>query len=99
MADDQDRAYVKEAEAALSALYDKYAAAKPGDQWVLRPAIAKAADEMLAARMALFKEGTLIKPGDMDKLRQLKRDIDNAADAQQLVMFAIKLAATLGAFV
>ncbi|TJZ67449.1 hypothetical protein [Chitiniphilus eburneus] len=99
MADIQDREYVRLAEAALDALFDQYAAAGPADKWQLKPAITKATEELLSARLALFKEGVLTTPADLDAIRQLKQDIDRAADIQTSILAAVKLAAMLGAFV
>lgn len=98
MADDQDRKYVNDAEKALDGLFDRYAEADDAGKWMLKPAIQKAAEELLNARLALFKEGTLITQADIDALAALKEEIDEAADAQSAVLSAIKLAALLGAF-
>lgn len=98
MADDQDRNYVKLAETALDALYDKYAAASPADKWVLKPAITKAAEELLNARLALFKEGTLTTAADIEMLLKLKAEINAAADTEVAILAAVKLAAMLGVF-
>ena len=98
MADDQDRAYVRLAETALDDLFDKYASATPAEKWNLKPAITKAAESLLDARLALFKEGTLVSPEDLVKLRDLKMEIDAAANMQATILSAIKLAALLGAF-
>ena len=98
MAEDRDRNYVMLAEAALNALFDQYASANPADKWNLKPAITKAAEELLKARLALFKEGVLTTPDDIERLKALKSEIDNAADAQAAILSAIKLAAMLGVF-
>ena len=98
MADEQDRNYVKLAEAALDALYDQYAVASPAEKWHLKPAITKAAEELLNARLALFKEGTLTTAADIEKLQELKGEIDAAAGTQAAILAAIKLAAMLAAF-
>jgi len=98
MADAQDRAYVRQAEAALDKLFDQYAAATPADKWMLKPAITKAAEAMLDARLALFREGTLVTAADVAALQQLKAEIDAAADTQAAILSAIKLAALLGVF-
>lgn len=98
MSEAQDRQVVRDAEQALDALFERYADADPADQWLLKPAITKASEELLAARLALFKDGVLSKPGDIEKLGRIKQEIDSAADAQALLMSAMKLAAFLGAF-
>lgn len=98
MADDPDREYVRLAEATLDALFDQYARASPAEKWNLKPAITKAAEELLKARLALFKEGTLITPADMEQLKALKAEIESAADVQATILSAIKLAALLGVF-
>ncbi|MCA3002969.1 MAG: hypothetical protein ACK5RJ_14220 [Burkholderiales bacterium] len=98
MADEQDRNYVRIAEAALDTLFDKYASATPAEKWHLKPAITKAAEVLLDARLALFKEGTLISAADLQQLTDLKAEIDAAADTQATILLAIKLAALLGAF-
>ncbi len=98
MADDRDVSYVKNAEEALDGLYEKYAAADDAGKFILKPAIAKAAAELLNARLALFKEGTLTTAEDFEKLMDVKNQIDKAADAQAGVLAAIKLAALLGVF-
>lgn len=98
MADDQDRAYVRLAETELDALFDQYAKASPAEKWHLKPAITKAAESLLDARLALFREGTLVTQEDMARLKDLKAEIDAAADAQATILLAIKLAALLGAF-
>lgn len=99
MAEDQDRNYVRLAEAALDALFDQYASASPADKWNLKPAITKAAEELLNARLALFKEGVLTTADDIVRLKALKAEIDKAADTQATILSAIKLAAMLGVFV
>lgn len=98
MADDQDREYVRLAETSLDTLFDQYASAKPADKWNLKPAITKAAESLLDARLALFKEGTLVTSEDMAQLKKLQSEIDAAADAQATILSAIKLAALLGVF-
>lgn len=98
MAEDQDRNFVRLAEAALSSLYDQYAGASPADKWNLKPAITKAAEELLNARLALFKEGVLTTPEDIERLKALKVEIDGAANTQATILSAIKLAAMLGVF-
>lgn len=98
MADDQDRDYVRLAESALDSLFDRYAVATPAQKWNLKPAITKAAEELLNARLALFKEGTLTTPADIQALKDLKSEIDGAADAQAAILGAVKLAAMLGVF-
>jgi len=98
MADDQDRAYVRLAETELDTLFDQYASATPAEKWHIKPAITKAAESLLVARLALFKEGTLITPEDMTSLVALKAEIESAADAQATILSAIKLAALLGVF-
>lgn len=69
------------------------------EKWDLKPAIQKASEEMLNARLALFKEGILTTPDDIEKLKKLKAEIDGAADTQAMILSAIKLAALLGVFV
>lgn len=98
MSEDSDLQAVKLAERALDSLFDKYVAAQPADQWVLKPAISKASEELLTARLSLFKEGVLIKPGDFDQLQAIKNEIEDAADTQAVIMGAIRLAAFLGRF-
>jgi len=98
MADEQDREYVKVAEDTVSVLFDKYANAKPAEKLDLKPALRAASHDMLHARLALFKQGTLTKPEDMVQLRALKAQIEAAADAQAIALLALKLAARLGAF-
>ena len=94
----QDLLYVEEAESILGLLCRRYAHSDEADQFLLEPIISKAADELLAARLRLFKRGTLTTPDDMARLRSLKRSIDNAAEFQSIVVAALKLAAYLGAF-
>ncbi len=98
MSDAQDRKVVKDAENALDVLFEKYEEASPADKWLLKPAIKKAAEELLAARLALFKEGHLTTQEDVEKLALIEQEINNAANAQALIMSALKLAAFFGAF-
>lgn len=98
MADDLDREYVRLAEAELNALFDQYSRASPADKWYIQPAITKAAESLLDARLALFREGTLITQEDMTSLLNLKSEIESAADAQATILSAIKLAALLSVF-
>ena len=62
MSEARDLQVVKDAERALDLLFDKYVEAEPADQWLLKPAISKASEELLTARLALFREGVLTKP-------------------------------------
>ena len=98
MSEAHDLQTVKEAESALDLLFDKYVAAEPADQWLLKPVISKASEELLTARLALFKEGVLTKPEDLQQLQAIKDEIDGAADIQSIIMGALKLAAFLGMF-
>ncbi|MDJ0622293.1 MAG: hypothetical protein QNJ17_04980 [Desulfocapsaceae bacterium] len=98
MADEQDRQIVKDAETALDQLFEKYASASDADKWILKPALKKAGEELLVARLALFKEGQLTNQDDIHSLAVIRDEIDEAADGQALVMSAMKLAAFLGAF-
>ncbi|GAB3257064.1 hypothetical protein [Chitinimonas naiadis] len=96
--DEQDREYVRQAEAALDGLFDQYVAADPAGKWQLKPAISKAAEELLQARLALFNEGTLTTAADLERMQQIRKEIDKAADTQAAVLAAVKLAAMLGVF-
>ena len=98
MADAQDRKIVKDAENALDVLFEKYEEAEPADKWLLKPAIKKASEELLYARLALFKEGQLSNQQDVVDLAAIEKDIVNAANAQSLIMSALKLAAFLAVF-
>ncbi|PSW05652.1 hypothetical protein [Photobacterium lipolyticum] len=98
MSDIQDLKFIKDSEKALDALFDKYAEAEPSDKWVLKPAIKAASEELLTARLALFKDGVLTTRDDINKLKEIRQEIDNAADTQALIMSALKLAAFLGVF-
>jgi hypothetical protein len=98
MAYDQDLEYVQRAETELNKLFDKYAKATPSEKWLMKPAIKQAAESLLSARLALFKEGTLTTSEDMDSLENLKNEIEAAADAQSTILSAVKLAAMLGVF-
>lgn len=99
MSEVQDRKAIKDAEAILDELFDKYAEASPAGQWLLKPAIEKASEELLHARLALFKDGVLTTPKDVEELEEIKKAIDSAADTQAFIMVALRLAAFLGAFV
>jgi hypothetical protein len=94
----QDLLYVEEAESILGLLFRRYANSDEADQFLLEPIISKAADELLAARLRLFRRGALTTPDELAKLKSLKGSIDNAADFQSIVIAALKLAAYLGAF-
>lgn len=94
----QDLLYVEEAESILGLLFRRYANSDEADQFLLEPIISKAADELLAARLRLFRRGALTTPDDLAELKLLKQSIDNAADFQSIVIAALKLAAYLGAF-
>lgn len=98
MSEAHDLQAVREAERALDSLFDKYVEADPADQWILKPAISKASEELLTARLALFKEGVLTKPEDLQQLQAIKNEIDDAADTQAVIMCTLKLAAFLGMF-
>ncbi len=98
MSDAQDRKVVKDAENALDVLFEKYEEATPADKWLLKPAISKASEELLAVRLALFKEGQITTQEDVDNLAAIGAEIDNAANAQDLIMSALRLAAFLGVF-
>ena len=98
MSEAHDLKVVKDAERALDSLFDKYVELDPADQWLLKPAISKASEELLTARLALFKEGVLTKPEDLQQLQTIKNEIDNAANTQAIIMCALKLAAFLGMF-
>ncbi len=89
---------VKEAESALDLLFDQYVVATPGEQWIMEPAITQASEKLLTARLSLFKEGVLTTPEDLQTLDSIKKEIEDAADTQALIMGALKLAAFLGMF-
>ncbi|MCP4992602.1 MAG: hypothetical protein GY934_02270 [Gammaproteobacteria bacterium] len=98
MSEAQDRKIVKDAENSLDVLFERYGEATPADKWILKPALVKASEELLTARLALFKDGVLTTQDDINMLAEIEGEIENAADTQALIMSAIKLAAFLGAF-
>lgn len=98
MSTDRDREYIRLAESELDILFDKYSNATPGEKWQLKPAIEKAADTLLTARLSLFKEGVLTTDEDMNNLIALKERIESSANVQSTILAAIQLAALLGVF-
>jgi len=98
MSEKQDRRVVKDAEYVLDLLFEKYADASSYDKWLLKPAIKKASEELLVARLALFKNGVLTTQEDINTLSEIKNEIDKAENSQALIMSALKLAAFLGIF-
>lgn len=98
MLDNPDYSFVTKAEQLLNSLFEKYYEADDADRWLLRPAISKAADDLLVARLSLFKEGVLTDEDDIVQLEQLQAGIDRAADIQSIAMAALRLAAILGKF-
>ena len=90
---------VRDAENALDALFENFFRLSPGDRPGVRPAIDQASRSLLAARLVLLRSGVLTTAGDFTTLAKIKREIDAAGTAQDIILAAIRLAGFLGGFV
>ncbi len=96
--DQQDREFLQAAEAALAAAWDRYHDAKPADQPLLYPQIELAYQRWLEIRLRLLDPDPLSSAADVAEARTLRKQIEQAADQQALVIAVVRLVALLAKF-
>ena len=94
---DPNQEFVDIAPLAGEKLLDAYFLAGPEDRWQLRPAIKKANQELLEARLNLLTNLTTVSESDILQLVDLRAQIEQASAAQGLVQVALRLAQILAA--
>jgi len=100
---DNDQSVLEEAKEAAFSLDKAYRrAVREADlnkMTKLKPKINKAFDEYSQARLKLLEQGVLATDEDLDEMRRIRAEIDEAATTQALVEGAIKFAAFIAKFV
>lgn len=95
---DIDEQVVDETEAAFDALNRRYARATPAEQWDLEPQIEMALQKYIKARIKLLKAGTIATVGDLEEMRRIKAEIENAATQQELLIAAARVIGFIARF-
>ena len=65
----------------------------------LKPQVDDAFDSYTKARLKLFADGVIATDQDVLELRNIRADIDQAADTHALIIGAVKFIALIAAFV
>lgn len=90
---DNDALMIKSMSNALIDLQVKYRAASVTDRMQIKPALDDLLQKFSKFQIALLKEGTITTDSDMAEMAQLKKDVDAAANKQQMIAAIAKAAA------
>lgn len=89
---DNDAQMIKSMSNALIDLQVKYRASGVADRMQLKPALDDLLDKFAKYQILLLKEGTITTESDMAEMASLKKDIDAAANKQQMIAAIAKTA-------
>lgn len=95
---DVDAELVKSAEETLDLLFAQFFAATAKDQLLLRPQIEQAAHGVLEARLLLLAPGTIGADADVQEANRIRKQVEEAASTQELILGAARLIAFLAKF-
>ncbi|MDP6876076.1 MAG: hypothetical protein QF521_21335 [Alphaproteobacteria bacterium] len=100
---DNDLIVLEDARDAVFALEKAYRKALLNDDLdtmvEIEPHLSKAEDQLSGARLNLLAAGQLTTDADVAEMRRIRAEIDQAADTQQLIAGAIKLATMVAKFI
>ena len=89
---DNDAQMIKSMSNALIDLQVKYRAASVTDRMQIKPALDDLIQKFSQFQIALLKEGTITTDADMAEMANLKKEIDSAANKQQMIAAIAKTA-------
>lgn len=95
MSDDRNQQFLAAANTFLDALNVRYMEADLDDQLALQEERDRAIHAYSQARLAILQRSILCKPDDLVKMTQLRDQISQASDIQQLIGTAINFAGFL----
>lgn len=100
---DNDLILLEDARDAVFALEKAYRKAVINDDldamMALEEPLAEAENNLSRARLKLLQAGQLTTDADVAEMRRIRAEIDQAADTQQLIAGAVKLAVMVARFV
>ena len=83
---DNDSQTLQEISESITAIDLKYRALPFPDQMKLKPKRDEAFSKYVEARVALLEEGIITSADQVLEMRQIKKEIDDAADTQALIV-------------
>ncbi|MGJ3258483.1 MAG: hypothetical protein ACFE0S_02680 [Rhodospirillales bacterium] len=89
--DEAEERFADEAEAAVRELMKRHTLAGPAERLELEPQIEMAIDRWRDARIELMKSGNSITEEDIEQMQVIRREIDQAADQQAIIVAAARL--------
>jgi hypothetical protein len=99
MTHSNNQAYADEAKAAAEEIDLRYQEATAAEQLELKSKRDQALEKYAAAEQAILDAGTTITDEDLAEMRRIKKEIDDAASTQRLMLAAAKLVTKLASFV
>lgn len=75
---------------ALTDLQVKYRESPLKDRMIMKPTLEELLKDFASYQIALLKEGVITTDEDLDEMRNIKKEIDKAAKAQQLAQAIAK---------
>lgn len=92
---DKDELFIDETEAIFRSSYRKYRRASAVEKAEMFDSLSDAATAWVKAQAKLVDQGELVTQELLDEIRQLKRDIDDAAQTQQFIIAMLRVGAIL----
>ena len=96
---DRDELVIDEVETAFRRAYRRYRKAPAPEKLEIKPELKKAADAWVDAQLHLDEQGDLATPEDLERIREIRRDIDDAAETQALIVGLGRLVGFVAKFV
>ncbi len=92
---DKDELFIDETEAIFRSAYRKYRRASPVEKADMFDSLSDAATAWVRAQIKLVRPDERVTQELLDEIRQLKRDIDDAAQTQQFITAMLRVGAIL----
>jgi hypothetical protein len=96
--DDTDALTLQEASSAVLRIDLRYRAADINDKIKLKPERDAAFNAYTAARLELLEEGVITTQADVDRMTELRKEVEDAAKVQDLIVAAGRVVAFLARF-
>lgn len=96
--DDTDALTLQEASTAVSTIDQRYRAANINDKIKLKPKRDEAFNAYTAARLQLLEGGVITTQEDVDAMNDLRKEVEDAAETQALIVAAGRVVFFLAKF-
>lgn len=94
---DNDSKMIEELGVALTSLQIQYRASSISDRMKLWPDLRKALANYNKCQVKLLDDGVVVTDEDLAEMAEIRSDIDKAAETQQLIEAAVRVAAFIAA--